>query len=249
MTKSIEVVIPVLNEEAILCPNIERLADFLSRNFTSHDWRIIIADNGSTDSTPLLARQLSDDHERVVYFRLEEKGRGRALRCVWLASDADILAYMDVDLSAELSAFPLLVNAIGSQGYDLAIGSRIKVGAQVIGRPFRREVISRVYSLIFRNMFSTGLFDFQCGFKAISRQAASDLLELVKDNGWFFDSELLVLASSNGYRIKEVPIRWTDNLDSRVRIIPTAYSDVKGLLKLRFGGLRKASQQLSDRCG
>ena len=239
----------MLNEEADLSPSINRLVEFLSSNLASYDWRTVIADNGSTDETPQIALRLSEEHERVGYLRLEERGRGRALRKAWLASDADILAYMDVDLSTELSALPTLVAAVDEEGYDLTIGSRLKSGARVVGRPPHRELISRAYSLIFRSMFFTGFLDPQCGFKAISRRTAKDLLPLVKDNGWFFDSELLILAEGNGYRIKEVPVRWTDDPDSRVRIIATAYEDMKGLLRLRFGGLRKASQQLSSRDG
>ena len=236
----------MLNEEADLSPSIKRLVDFLSSNLASYDWRTVIADNGSTDETPQIARRLSEEHERVGYLRLEERGRGRALRKAWLASDADILAYMDVDLSTELSALPTLVAAVDEEGYDLAIGSRLMSGAQVVGRPPHRELISHAYSLIFRSLFFTGFRDAQCGFKAISRRAAHDLLPLVKDTGWFFDSELLILAEGNGYRIKEVPVKWTDDPDSRVRIIATAYEDMKGLLRLRFGGLRRASQQLSS---
>lgn len=247
MSVSVEFVLPVLNEESDLPPSVSRLHRSLSSSLSEYDWRIVIADNGSTDSTPEVAGRLSREHERVGFVRLEHRGRGRALRRVWLESEADILGYMDIDLSTDLAAIPLLVSAIDGGGFDIAIGSRLAKGATVVGRSPLREFISRSYSLIFRSMFFTGFRDAQCGFKAIGRRAARDLLPLVQDTGWFFDSELLILAEKNGYRIKEMPVVWTDDPDSRVRIVRTAYGDMKGLLRLRFGGLRKASRLLAGK--
>ena len=247
MTTSVEIVVPVLNEEKALAAATATLHQYLSSSLASYDWRIIIADNGSTDSTLDIAKSLSREYSGVGYVHLAERGRGRALRRAWLESEADIVGYMDVDLSTDLSAIPKLVSAIDGEGYDLAIGSRLAKGARVVGRPFHREVISRAYSLIVRSMFLTGFRDAQCGFKAISRTAIRDLVPLVQDTGWFFDSELLILAESNGYRVKEIPVTWTDDADSRVRIVSTAYGDMKGLLRLRFGGLKRASRRLAGR--
>ena len=247
MTASLDIVIPVLNEEKDLTPKIGTLHEFLSKHLGAYDWRIVIADNGSTDSTPAVAGRLADQYPRLQYMRLEQRGRGRALRKAWLESESDIVAYMDVDLSTDLSALPELVDAVDNERYDVAIASRLKMGAKVIGRPLFRELISRAYSLIFRAMFFTGFRDAQCGFKALSRRAARDVVPLVRDNGWFFDTELLIVAEKNGYRIKEVPVKWTDDPDSRVRVVSTAYDDMKGLLRLRLGGLRRASNLLSVR--
>ena len=246
MAKSLEVVLPVLNEERSLRASTTRLHEFLSANLDGREWRILIADNGSTDSTPDVAAQLVRDYDRVGCMRLEQRGRGRALKRAWLESGADIRAYMDIDLSTELAATVKLVESIESGGHDLAIGSRLKTGAVVIGRSPLRELISRCYSLLFGTMFFTGFRDAQCGYKAISRRAADDLLPLVRDTTWFFDTELLLLAEKNGYAIDEIPVRWTDDPDSRVRIVRTAWGDLKGLLRLRFGGLRRASKQLAD---
>ena len=245
MAESLEIVLPVLNEERSLRDSTARLHEFLSANLGGREWRILIADNGSTDSTPDVAMQLTRDYERVGYMRLEQRGRGRALKRAWLESSADILAYMDIDLSTDLAATVRLVESIASGEYALAIGSRLKAGAVVVGRSPLREFLSRGYSLLFRTMFFTGFRDAQCGFKAISRQAARDLLPLVRDTTWFFDTELLLLAEKNGYAIDEIPVRWTDDPDSRVRIVKTAWGDLKGLLRLRFGGLRRASKELA----
>ena len=243
---SVEFVIPVLNEERALPGSVERLHGFLQEAMHAYDWSIVVADNGSTDRTPTVCEELSGKYEEVGYLRLEERGRGRALRTAWLASDADYLCYMDVDLSTELEAIPPLIDSLASQGYDLAVGSRLKKGSTVVGRTLKREVVSRCYNLIIRLMFFVRFRDAQCGFKAISRKAARDLAPLVVDNGWFFDTELLILAEKNGYGIYELPVKWTDDPDTRVKIVKTAYDDMMGLFRLRFGGLRRASKRLRE---
>ena len=244
---SIDIVLPVLNEERDLAPAVKSLLAFLADNLEEYDCRVVIADNGSTDSTPAICRELSRDNPQVDFIRLEERGRGRALKRAWTESDAALVGYMDVDLSTGLDALPLLVRAIVSEGYDIAIGSRLARGARVEGRPLKREIISRAYSLIVRTMFWTGFLDPQCGFKVLNRRTAHSVVGLVRDNGWFFDSEMLIIAEKSGYRIKEVPVHWVDDPDSRVRIIRTAYGDLKGLLRLRTGGLRRAMRALSRR--
>ncbi len=245
MAASLDVVIPVLNEEEGLHSSVTTLHQFLSSRLEEYRWRVVIADNGSTDSTPQVAARLSTNLGRVAYTRLEERGRGRALKRAWLESDADMLSYMDLDLSSDLDGFPSLVDAVHTQGYDIAIGSRLIAGAQVAKRSLKREVISRCYSLTFRSLFLTGFQDAQCGFKLLSRRAAQEVVPLVRDTGWFFDTELLIVAEKNGYSIKELPVKWTDDPDSRVKIVSTAYEDMKGLLRLRFGGLRTASKALA----
>ena len=247
MTHSLDVVIPGLNEEAGLANTVAALSEFMSGNMAEYDWRIVIADNGSTDATPEIGRRLASERERVEYLRLEQRGRGRALKYAWTQSSADVVAYMDMDLSTDLSALPPLVDAILNGGAEVATGSRLTRGAEVIGRSFKREFISRCYSLMFRIMFFTGFVDAQCGFKAVSRRVVEEVLPLVKDTGWFFDSELLILCEKNGYPVREIPVRWEDDPDSRVRIVSTATEDIKGLLRLRFGGVRASRKALRRR--
>ena len=236
----LDVVLPGLNEEVGLENTVETLSAFMYERMDGYDWRIVIADNGSTDGTQSIGRRLASERERVEYLRLEQRGRGRALKYAWTQSDADVVSYMDMDLSTDLEYLPLLVAAVADDGHDVAIGSRLKRGARVIGRSPKREFISRCYSLIFRTMFLTGFQDAQCGFKAVGRRAVEEVLPLVKDTGWFFDTELLILCEKNGYGVEEVPVRWVDDPDSRVRIVSTAYEDLKGLARLRFGGLRES---------
>lgn len=241
--RSLDVVIPCLNEERALPPSVRRLHDWMTQELAGYRWNIVIADNGSADGTQAAAIALSAQFAAVRYVRMEQRGRGRALRQVWTESAADIMAYMDVDLSTDLAHLKPLVDAVAGGG-DIAIGSRLLPDSVVVGRTLKREITSRGYSLLFRIMFLTPFRDAQCGFKAVSRRVADDLAPLTQDNGWFFDSELLILAQKCGYSICELPVRWTDDPDSRVRILRTAWEDLKGLLRLKFGGIRQARRQL-----
>jgi glycosyltransferase involved in cell wall biosynthesis len=232
---SVDIVIPVYNEEHVLAQSVETLRQFLAQH-PQHDWRIVVADNASTDGTLRLAEKLSDQHAEVSCVHLPQKGRGRALRHAWMASDAEIVSFMDVDLSTDISALPALIGAIADEGYDIAIGTRLASGSRTT-RSFRREMISRVYNLLIKVMFFTRFSDAQCGFKAMSRQAAHELLPHAQNEQWFLDTELLILAEKGGYRIKEIPVRWVEDPDSRVRVASTAWEDIRGLLRLRFSRL------------
>ncbi|MEU4494880.1 bifunctional glycosyltransferase family 2/GtrA family protein [Streptomyces sp. NPDC023998] len=226
----LDVVIPVYNEEADLEPCVRRLHDHLARTFP-YGFRITIADNASTDSTPQVASRLAHSIDEVEAYRLEEKGRGRALRTVWSYSDAPVLAYMDVDLSTDLNALLPLVAPLISGHSDLAIGSRLARSSRVV-RGAKREFISRAYNLILRGSLAARFSDAQCGFKAIRRDVAERLLPMVEDTGWFFDTELLVLAERAGLRIHEVPVDWVDDPDSTVHIVSTATEDLKGVWRV-----------------
>jgi len=194
-------------------------------------WTIVIADNGSIDRTLAVAQDLAAKYPDVTYTHLPEKGRGRALRKAWLESTADIVSYMDVDLSTDLRAFPKLVAAI-EEGYDVAIGSRLSSQSQT-KRSLKRELISRCYNLLIKAMFFTRFSDAQCGFKALSRKAVQELVPLIVNQEWFFDTELLILAEKKGYRIKEIPVEWIEDPDTRVNIRKTVMEDLKGLWRMR----------------
>jgi putative flippase GtrA len=229
----LDVVVPVYNEEGDLANSVHRLHRYLEDNFP-FTARITIADNASTDQTPRIAAQLADELTDVRMVRLEQKGRGRALQAVWSTSDAPVLAYMDVDLSTDLAALAPLVAPLVSGHSDLAIGSRLARGSRVV-RGAKREVISRCYNFLLKSTLSAHFSDAQCGFKAIRADVAAQLLPHVADTGWFFDTELLVLAQRSGLRIHEVPVDWVDDADSRVDIIATATADLKGIARMLRG--------------
>ncbi|MDQ1682874.1 MAG: hypothetical protein QOH99_1415 [Frankiaceae bacterium] len=229
----LDIVIPVYNEEADLELSVRRLQAHLVSRFP-YAARITIADNASTDGTWRIATALALEFPIVRAVRLAEKGRGRALHAVWSASDADVLAYMDVDLSTDLNALLPLVAPLLSGHSDVAIGSRLTHSARVVRGP-RRELISRSYNAVLHATLATRFTDAQCGFKAIRRDRAQLLLPLVQDNAWFFDTELLVLAERAGMRISEVPVDWVDDADSRVDLVSTALADLRGVVRLMRG--------------
>src|SRR3954469_18008507 len=226
----LDVVIPVYNEEADLGPCVRRLHKHLSESFP-YPFRITVADNASTDATAEVARALSVELAGVKVVRLAEKGRGRALKQAWSASDAPVLAYMDVDLSTDLNALLPLVAPLLSGHSDVSIGTRLARGSRVVRGP-KREFISRGYKLLLRGPLRVGFSDAQCGFKAIRRDVAEQLLPMVEDTGWFFDTELLVLAQRSGLRIHEVPVDWVDHPDSRVDLVATAVADLRGVARV-----------------
>ncbi|BCJ52487.1 sugar translocase [Actinoplanes sp. NBRC 14428] len=229
----LDVVVPVHNEEIDLEPCVERLHGYLTAEFP-YRFRITIADNASTDSTADVARRLAGSLPGVSAVHLPEKGRGRALKHVWTRSDATVLAYLDVDLSTDLGALLPLVAPLISGHSDLAIGSRLARGSRVVRGP-KREFISRGYNLILRGTLAARFSDAQCGFKAVRSDVAARLLPMVEDTGWFFDTEMLVLAERAGLRIHEVPVDWVDDPDSRVDIVATAMADLRGIARLVRG--------------
>ncbi len=234
MKATVDIVIPVFNEEQALPRSIVILADFLKTNLRN-PWQIVIADNASTDKTQSVSEMLCERYAGVNYVHIPRKGRGRALRAAWLDSTADIVSYMDVDLSTDLSHFPQLIESL-QQGYHVAVGSRLSKGSRVT-RSLKREAVSRSYNLLIKSMFFTPFRDAQCGFKALTRQAARAIVPHVKNDNWFFDTELLIVAAKRGYRIKQVPVKWDDDPNTTVNIAGTAAEDLKGLLRLRFGGI------------
>ena len=236
----VDIVVPVRNEERDLAPSVRRLVGYLRESFP-FSARITIADNGSTDATWAIASRLARELPEVRAIHMELPGRGRALRAIWSESDAEVLAYMDVDLSTDLNALLPLVAPLLSGHSDLAIGTRLARGSRVIRGP-KRELISRSYNMLLRTLMGARFSDAQCGFKAIRRDQARALLPLTQDTGWFFDTELLVLAERAGLRIHEIPVDWVDDLDSRVDIIATALADLRGMARLGVGFARGSIQ-------
>src|SRR3990170_4997989 len=211
---SVDVVLPVYNEEHVLERSVRALHRFLTDNL-AHEWRIVVADNGSRDGTYALGQRLAGELANVACEHVPQAGRGRALSGAWLASEADVLAYMDIDLSTDLEAFPRLVSAVADQGYDVAAGTRLGPGSETTRSP-RREVLSRGFVLLINLLFRTRLRDTQCGFKAVSRACA-----------------LRLLAAKGGWKVTFVPVRWLEDPDSRVKVASTVWRDLKGLARMR----------------
>ena len=227
---AVDIVVPVYNEEGTLERSVRRLHTFLRSNMP-FVWRIVIADNASVDGTLAIAHRLADQLPGVEVLHLAEKGRGRALREAWSHSDSDVVCYMDVDLSTGLNALLPLVAPLVSGHSDVAIGSRLAHGSRVV-RARKRELISRTYNRLLRLTLAAHFSDAQCGFKAVRTDVARELLPDIRDQGWFFDTELLILAQRRHLRIHEVPVDWIDDPDSRVDIMSTARDDLRGVARL-----------------
>lgn len=228
---SLNVVIPVYNEEREVEESVMTLYRFFTGELTDFDWRVTVVDNASTDKTLSIAKRLAANLPRVTVIHLDQKGRGRAVKCAWQRFPADVNAYMDVDLSTDLKHFPSLVRSI-RRGYDIAIGTRNAPGARVYGRSPLRTITSKGYIVLIKIFFWVNFSDAQCGFKAVTRRVVTELLPRIRDNEWFFDSELLIVGEKSGYRIYEEPVTWIDNPGSTVRVMKTAQGDLEGLWRL-----------------
>lgn len=227
----VDVVIPVLDEAHVLAESVSRVRAWLHARFP-YRWRLVIVDNGSADATARVAASLASSHPDVVFLQLEKRGRGRALRHAWLTSPADAVCYMDVDLSTRLDFLTPLLQAVLENGAAVATGSRLLPASRTT-RSWPRELISRAYNLITRLVLGLPVSDAQCGFKAVSRQAVNQLVPLIADESWFFDTELLFLAHRCALKIAEIPVVWIEDDDSRVKIVRTALDDLRGIWRLR----------------
>jgi glycosyltransferase involved in cell wall biosynthesis len=233
--KNILIVLPTYNEEKVLEVNTLKVFNFCQEKIKNYDWQILIADNGSSDQTPEIAKKLSRGNEKIIYFHLKQKGRGFALKESWSKKyPADFYAYMDVDLSSDLNALPLLIEAL-ENNYQLATGSRLKTGHKT-QRSFKRELMSRTYNFLLKIFFQPSFKDAQCGFKVITKEIAEKILPQIKNNNWFFDTEMFILAEKAGYKIKEIPIEWLEKRQaqrkSTVNVMATAWEDIKGMIEL-----------------
>lgn len=236
----IDIIVPTYNEQLILEKNIKTLRNYLKINFSDIKFNIIIADNGSKDKTINIAKSLSKRFPEIKYFHLEKSGRGNALKYAWKKSKADICAYMDVDLSAGIENFPQLIKAI-SDGADIAIGSRY-LHNSIVERSLFRSFLSRYYNILLKYFLKVNFSDGQCGFKALNNKIVKNIIPKVKDNHWFFDTEMLYLAEKSGYKIKEIPISWVETRNkyrkSKVKIIPTVMGYLWSITKLKFRKLK-----------
>ena len=229
----VDVVIPVYNEVKVLEQSVSTTLALFDQN-PQYDWRVVIADNGSNDGTSELARSLEARDPRVRALILEVKGRGLALREAWLSSDAGVVSYMDVDLSTDIRHLPELIAMVAERGCDVAIGYRLARGAKT-DRQLKREITSRGYVALIRLTFPRlRISDAQCGFKALNRKAVEAIVPRIENRMWFFDTEMLILAHQAKLKICELPVRWVEDKDTKVKIVSTAIEDIRGLARMRF---------------
>jgi glycosyltransferase involved in cell wall biosynthesis len=217
-----DIVIPVLNEEKTIKQNIAKVVSYLCEIQTKNcSFRVVIADNGSTDKTPDLSLDLAMMYPEMVSFeRVDRPGVGLALKHAWLKSDADVVGYMDLDMATDLKHIIQVANSFLVAGSDLVYGSRLASGSKVVGRNFTREVSSRAFNFILKKYLSVSISDGMCGFKFLRRDLLGDLIKNgANSDGWFFCAALLVVADWKGYKLAELPITWTDDPNSKVKLL------------------------------
>jgi len=232
----LNVTLPVFNEASCLRESVSRVVRMLDT--IEESFEVVIVDNGSTDETPQLAKRLAEEDPRIRMIRLEKAGRGAAIKRSWLLTRAQIVSYMDIDLSTDLACFPALIAPLRRQEAPLVVGSRLHKDADV-SRCWHRDSISRIYVKLVQHVLGDRLSDFQCGFKAADRRTIGAILPLVQNDSWFFDTELVFVAKRLGFRVSEVPVRWNEDRDSRVRILPTILEDLLGICRLRWDSMGK----------
>lgn len=231
-----DITIPVLNEEATLAQNVGILHQFISQNFPdSPQWKIIIADNGSTDRTEEIARELSLKYKEVELVKVPKRGVGLALKTSWGQSTADIVGYMDLDLATDLPHFLQAYDAIATQDYDIVYGTRLHKQSEVINRTFKRELSSRGFNWILKRYLGVKFSDGMCGFKFLKREKFPVLFEHgAQNDGWFFSTELLTVGEWLGLKLYELPVKWTDDAgSSKVKVLPLAKRYLKNMVELK----------------
>ncbi len=231
----ISIAIPVLDEEKVLRSSVTKIRTFADAALSAHAVEIVIADNGSTDATAAIADELCRDLHGVRTVRLAKRGKGLAIRNAWASADADAYAFMDADLATDLAALPALVAAL-AMGSDVAVGSRYHPDSTV-ERTVLRKALSYGYRGLLRALFGTRVTDVPCGFKAVSARVVREVVPDVKDDGWFFDTELLMRAERRGFRIAEVAVTWREvrpeGRRSKVRVLRLAADYVRKAIGLR----------------
>ncbi|HJM89596.1 MAG TPA: dolichyl-phosphate beta-glucosyltransferase [Dehalococcoidia bacterium] len=238
---TVDVVLPVYNEESVIAQSVATLLEWFDGH-PEHEWRVVVANNASTDRTLAIARTLSEQHPgRVAALDVPAKGKGLALRIAWLTSPADVNAYMDVDLSTDIEHLPELVDPIAAGDVDVTYGTRLDPRSQTTRQLFR-EVVGRGYVFVFQTLLGLRVTDAQCGFKAMSRDATREILPLVLHTHWFWDTEMLMVAQENRYRMRAVPVKWIEDTDSSVAVVDTALDDLRGIWRLRTGGVPRVSR-------
>jgi glycosyltransferase involved in cell wall biosynthesis len=238
MIPTVELTLPVYNEEHVLTESVETIINTF-RDKMKYPYQVVIADNGSTDRTPEIARNLAGQYENVSYISLPRKGRGYALTSAWDATRADIVSYMDIDLSTDLNQYPELIDSVAN-GYDMAVGVRMHPEARV-QRSFKRNVTSRCYAFLLRFFLGFRIVDAQCGFKAVKRKVYQKLVPSVKDREWFFDTEILFHAQKDEMKVKELPVRWIEDKQTKVKIISVSLRYILKTvqLKMKYGSIKK----------
>ena len=212
----VSLVLPAYNEADRIGKTINQTSKALKEITSSFE--IIIAEDGSSDGTDKIASKLAEKYNYVRHLHSDSRlGKGRALTRAFKSAHGEVICFVDVDLATDMKHFKELIEAISLEGYDFAIGSRMMPQSKV-KRPLKRSVASQGFNFLVRTLLHSNLYDHQCGFKAFKKDSLFNLIDKVKNENWFFDTELLVLAQHKGYKIKEFPVVWTHGGPTKVNL-------------------------------
>ncbi len=238
--KEIIIVLPVyegnVNE---LEQSLRIQQEYYQKELQNYKWGILLGVNGSLTSGSFeKIKKILQTFDNIKYIHTPVQGKGAGIIEGWQRSSADIRVYTDVDLAADLRSLPEMIANL-EQGYDLCVGSRYHPGSQV-SRSWHRRIISIIYHRFFLN-FILGVCckDGQCGLKAITARAAGEILPLVRDRGWFFESEMLFIAEKKGLKIKEIPVYWKETRQSSVNLLTTIPMFILNVFTLSLRRIRK----------
>jgi glycosyltransferase involved in cell wall biosynthesis len=226
----VSIALPAYNE----ADKIEEAVNSIMKTLdgSSDQYEIIIAEDGCSDETPQIAARLAEDNGNVIHMHSDTRlGRGEALTRAFKTSSGSILAYLDVDLATEMTHLRELIDAICIEGYDFATGSRMLPESEV-KRSKKRNLMSSVFNALVRLMLGSKLRDHQCGFKAFRRESLFDILQHVESKHWFWDTETLVHAQLRGYRVKEIPVKWRSDGETKVATFKDTYRMISNILRL-----------------
>ena len=219
------ITIPCYNEEIVLEKTVFSVTQYAQEHLGQHDWNLLILDNASKDSTLEIARKLKSHHPKIVVDQVNNPGRGRALRESWgRHKDYDIYSYMDADLATDIKDLAFIISKV-AEGTDIVVGSRYIPYANV-KRNLLRRILSSIYNLLLRLILKVEFRDAQCGFKAMSKKVVHGVVPKTLDDGWFWDTELMIIASHSGHTLLEVPVTWREVRDELRRSTVTVRSEV-----------------------
>ena len=237
---TINIVIPVLNEERSLRSGVEKTIYFLETTEIKDKYRITIADNGSTDSTEAIAKDLCTEYNCVNYLRLADRGVGLAFREAIKCNKENVIGYMDVDLATDIRHLKQIYRLFSENKADIAVGSRLLPKSKVYNRTLLREFTSRTLNLILKIFLGVHFSDAMCGFKFYKKEIAEHLVEISSDNkGWFFCAEMMIRAEWDNISIKEIPVLWHDDPNSKVKVGKLSIDYMSEIFKLRKEKRRK----------
>lgn len=232
--KKVDIVTPIYygNVDEIE-PSVEEQLKFYKEYLKDYNWRIVIGINGPNNNGIIAkGESLSKKYKNVVCDYTEEIGRGASLNRLFVNTNADFVCYMDVDLSTGLDALPRMLKELES--YDVVVGSKY-IKEAINKRTPVRYLLSRTYNSLFTKIVLKANFtDAQCGFKGINVKISKEVIPLIEDRGWFWDTEFLYIIQKRGYKFKEIPVRWVEKDNSGVKLLKTVVDFVIKTIRLRY---------------